>query len=141
MRMSKLFFQTLREAPAGAEIASHQLMLRAGLVHPIAAGIFDYLPLGMRVKNKIETIMREEMDAIGGQEVTLPVVHPAELWQKSGRWYEIGDDMARLKDRGGRDYCLAMTHEEIMADLASVGREQLSAVAVCALPNPDQVSG
>jgi prolyl-tRNA synthetase len=118
MRMTKLFFQTLREAPAGAEIASHQLMLRASLVHPIAAGIFDYLPLGQRVKNKIETIMREEMDAIGGQEVTLPVVHPAELWQQSGRWYDIGDDMARLKDRGGRDYCLAMTHEEIMADLA-----------------------
>jgi prolyl-tRNA synthetase len=119
MRMSKLFFQTLREAPAGAEIASHQLMLRASLVHPIAAGIFDYMPLGQRVKSKIEAIMREEMDAIGGQEVTLPVVHPAELWQQSGRWYEIGDDMARLQDRGGRDYCLAMTHEEIMAELAS----------------------
>lgn len=119
MRMSKLFFQTLREAPAGAEIASHQLMLRASLVHPIAAGIFDYLPLGQRVKNKIEAIMREEMEAIGGQEVTLPVVHPAELWQQSGRWHEIGEDMARLKDRGGRDYCLAMTHEEVMAELAS----------------------
>ena len=119
MRMSKLFFQTLREAPAGAEIASHQLMLRASLVHPIAAGIFDYLPLGQRVKSKIEAVMREEMDAVGGQEVTLPVVHPAELWQQSGRWNEIGDDMARLKDRGGRDYCLAMTHEEIMAELAS----------------------
>lgn len=118
MRMSRLFFQTLREVPADAEIASHQLMLRAGLVHPIAAGIFDYLPLGQRVKHKIETIMREEMDAIDGQEVTLPIVHPAELWQQTGRWDAIGEDMARLKDRNGRDYCLAMTHEEVMTDLA-----------------------
>lgn len=118
MRMSKLFFQTLREAPADAETISHQLMLRAALVHPIAAGIFDFLPLGQRVKHKVEQIMREEMDAIGGQEVTLPVVHPAELWQRTGRWYEIGDDMARLKDRNKRDYCLGMTHEEIMAELA-----------------------
>ena len=118
MRLSKLFFQTLREVPAEAEIISHQLMLRAGLVHPIAAGIFDFLPLGLRAKYKIEAIMRKEMDAIGGQEVSLPVVHPAELWQRSGRWYEIGDDMARLKDRNGRDYVLAMTHEEIMAELA-----------------------
>ncbi|NJN83410.1 MAG: proline--tRNA ligase [Caldilineaceae bacterium] len=116
--MSKLFFQTLREVPAEAEIASHQWMLRAGLVHQIAAGIFDYLPLGQRVKAKVENIMREEMDAIDGQEVTLPVVHPAELWQRTGRWYEIGDDLARLKDRGGRDLCLAMTHEEVMAELA-----------------------
>jgi len=118
MRMSKLFFQTLREVPADAEIVSHQLMLRAGLVRQVAAGIFDYLPLGLRVKRKIEQIFREEMDAIGGQEVTLPVVHPAELWQRSGRWYAIGDDMARLKDRNGRDLCLGMTHEELMADLA-----------------------
>lgn len=118
MRMSNLFFQTLREVPAEAEIASHQLMLRAGLVRQVAAGIFDYMPLGQRVKHKIENIMRDEMDAIGGQEVTLPVVQPAEVWQKSGRWYEIGDDMARLKDRHNRDMCLGMTHEEIIADLA-----------------------
>lgn len=118
MRMSNLFFQTLREVPAEAEIASHQLMLRAGLVRQVAAGIFDYMPLGHRVKHKIENIMRDELDAIGGQEVTLPVVQPAELWQKSGRWYEIGDDMARLKDRHDRDMCLGMTHEEIIADLA-----------------------
>ncbi|MFN8495192.1 MAG: proline--tRNA ligase [Caldilineaceae bacterium] len=118
MRMSKLFFQTLREVPADAEIISHQLMLRAGLVRQVAAGIFDYLPLGLRIKRKIEDIFREEMDAIGGQEVALPVVHPAELWQRSGRWQEIGDDMARLKDRNGRDLCLGMTHEELMADLA-----------------------
>jgi prolyl-tRNA synthetase len=118
MRMSKLFFQTLREAPADAEVISHQLMLRAGLVRQVAAGIFEFLPLGLRIKQKIEAIIRDEMNAIGGQEVTLPMVHPAEVWQRSGRWYEIGDDMARLKDRNGRDLCLGMTHEELMADLA-----------------------
>jgi prolyl-tRNA synthetase len=118
MRVSNLFFQTLRDAPAEAEIASHQLMLRAALIYPVAAGIFDFLPLGLRVKHKIEEIFRQEMDAIGGQEVTLPTVLPAELWQRSGRWQQIGDDMARLQDRNGRDYCLGMTHEEVMADLA-----------------------
>lgn len=116
--MSHLFFQTLREAPADAEVASHQWMVRAGLVRQMAAGIFDWLPLGLRVKQKIEKIIREEMDAIGGQELILPMVHPAELWQRSGRWDAIGDDMARLQDRNGRDLCLAMTHEEAVADLA-----------------------
>jgi prolyl-tRNA synthetase len=118
MRVSKLFFQTLREVPADADIVSHQLLLRAGMIHQIAAGIFDLLPLALRVKHKIEDIFREEMDAIGGQEVTLPVVHPAELWQKTGRWQAIGSDLARFKDRAGRDMVLAMTHEEVMADLA-----------------------
>ncbi len=118
MRISKLFFQTLREVPNDAEIVSHQLMLRAGMIRQIAAGIFDYLPLGQIVKHKIEAIIRQEMNALDGQEVTLPMVHPAELWQQSGRWYEIGADMARLQDRNGRDLCLGMTHEEIMADLA-----------------------
>lgn len=118
MRMSKLFFQTLREAPADAEVVSHQLILRAGLVRQIAAGLFDILPLGMRIKQNIEAIFREEMNAIGGQEVVFPVAHPAELWQQSGRWYQIGDDMARFKDRKGADMCLGMTHEELMADLA-----------------------
>lgn len=118
MRMSRLFFQTLREAPADAEVVSHQLMIRTSMIKQIAAGIFDYLPLGFRVKAKIEQIIREEMNAIGGQEVTLPVVHPAEIWQRSRRWYDIGDDMARLKDRNGRDMALGMTHEEVMADMA-----------------------
>ncbi|RME56542.1 MAG: proline--tRNA ligase, partial [Caldilineae bacterium] len=119
MRVSKLFFRTLRETPAEAEIRSHQLMLRASLVRQVAAGIFEYLPLGQRVKHKIEQIMREEMDAIDGQEITMPVVQPAELWQRSGRWYEIGDDMARLKDRNGRDLVLGMTHEEVITDMAA----------------------
>ena len=118
MRMSKLFFQTLREVPADADVTSHQLMLRAGLVRQVAAGIFDFLPLGLRVKHKIEQIMREEMDAIDGQEVSLPVVQPAELWQRTGRWQAIGDDMARLKDRAGRDMVLGMTHEEVITEMA-----------------------
>ena len=118
MRMSKLFFQTLREAPADADVRSHQLMLRAGLVRQVGAGIFEYLPLGLRVKKKIEAIMREEMDAIDGQEIVMPVVQPASLWKRTGRWYEIGDDLARLTDRAGRDLVLAMTHEEVITELA-----------------------
>lgn len=117
MRLSQLFGQTLREIPADADIASHQLLLRAGLIRPVAAGIYAYLPLARRALNKIEAIVRAEMDAIGGQEVTMPVVQPAELWQETGRWYEIGPEMARLKDRGGRDLVLAMTHEEVVGDL------------------------
>ena len=119
MRMSKLFFQTLREAPADADVRSHQLMLRAGLVRQVAAGIFEYLPLGLRAKKKIEAIMREEMEAIGGQEIVMPVVQPAALWKRSGRWYEIGDDLARLTDRVGRDLVLGMTHEEVISELAA----------------------
>jgi len=116
--MSKLFFQTLREVPADADVTSHQLMLRAGLVRQVAAGIFDFLPLGLRTKHKIEQILREEMDAIGGQEVSLPVVQPAELWQRTGRWQAIGADLARLKDRNGRDMVLGMTHEEVITEMA-----------------------
>jgi prolyl-tRNA synthetase len=118
MRLSQLFSQTLRDAPSEAEAASHQLLLRAGFIAPLAAGIFSYLPLGRRAMNKIEAIIRQEMDAIGGQEMTMPVVHPADLWQQTGRWYSIDAEMARFKDRGGRDMCLAMTHEEVVADLA-----------------------
>jgi prolyl-tRNA synthetase len=117
MRMSCLFSQTLREAPADTEIVSHQLLLRAGFIRPLAAGIFSYLPLAKRALTKVENIVREEMDAIGGQEITMPVVHPADIWQESGRWYQIGAEMGRFKDRAGRDMVLAMTHEEIIADL------------------------
>ena len=117
MRLSQFFFQTLREAQGDAEIPSHQLLLRAGLVRQVASGIFAYLPLGQRVKRRIEEIVREEMDAIGGQEVVLPVVQPADLWRESARWHQIGSDMARLKDRNGRDLCLAMTHEEVVTSL------------------------
>lgn len=119
MLFSKMFIPTLREAPADAEAISHILMLRAGYVRQLAAGLYMYLPLGLRVLNKINAILKEEMDAIGGQEISLPVLHPAEIWQQTGRWDTIGDEMFRLKDRTGRDMCLGMTHEEIMTWLAS----------------------
>jgi prolyl-tRNA synthetase len=115
--MSRLFSQTLREAPAEAEIASHRLLLRAGFIRQLAAGIFSYLPLARRSLTKIENIIRQEMNAIGGQEITMPVVHPADIWKESGRWYQIDAEMGRFKDRGGRDMALAMTHEEVVADL------------------------
>jgi prolyl-tRNA synthetase len=118
MKLSKLFTQTYREAPADAELISHQLSIRAGLVRPLASGIFSFLPLGLRVKHKIEQILREEMEAIDCAEIVMPVVHPSSVWEASGRWSEVGDEMLRMQDRAGRDMCLAMTHEEVMADLA-----------------------
>lgn len=117
MRLSNFFGQTLREAPSESDSASSQMLVRAGYVRQLAAGLYSYLPLAHRSLRKIEQILREEMDAIGGQEMCMPVVHPAELWQSSGRWYEIGDEMGRLKDRRGRDLVLAMTHEEVVAEL------------------------
>lgn len=119
MRWSQAFVPTLREDPADAEAISHRLMVRAGLVRQLGAGIYVYLPLGQRVMDKINAIIREEMNRIGGQEITMPVIHPAEIWQQSGRWEAIGDEMFRLKDRYKRDMCLGMTHEEVIAWLAS----------------------
>lgn len=118
MRMSKLFSQTLRDAPSEAEVASHQLLLRAGYIRQLGTGIFSYLPLAQRALTKIENILREEMDAIGGQEITMPVIHPADVWKETGRWYQVGAEMGRFKDRADRDMALAMTHEEVVADLA-----------------------
>ncbi len=115
--MSQLYSPTLRETPADAEIASHQLMLRAGLMRRSAAGMYAFLPLGLRAIRKVEQIIREEMNAIGGQEVLLPIVQPAELWEESGRWGDYGDEMFRLKDRQGRQFCLGPTHEEIITAL------------------------
>ena len=117
MRMSQLFSQTLREAPAEADSANHRLLLRAGFIRQLAAGIFSYLPLAKRSLTKIENILRQEIEAIGGQELCMPVVHPASLWQESGRWAQVGAEMGRFKDRAGRDMVLAMTHEEVIADL------------------------
>jgi prolyl-tRNA synthetase len=119
MRRSQSLVPTLREDPADAEALSHKLMLRAGLVRQLGAGIYVYLPLGQRVLDKVNAIIREEMNAIGGQEITMPVIHPAEIWRESGRWDAIGDEMFRLKDRAGRDLCLGMTHEEVVAWLAA----------------------
>ena len=117
MRLSKLFFASLRDDPAEAEMVSHRLLVRAGYVRQLGAGIYSMLPLGFRVQQRIEQVIREEMDAIGGQEMEMPVVHPAELWKETGRYQKIGPEMVRFKDRGGRDMVLAMTHEEVVADL------------------------
>jgi prolyl-tRNA synthetase len=117
MKMSQLFGLTLREAPAEAEVASHQLLVRAGYIRQLAAGIFTALPLARRSLTKIENILRQEMNSIGGQEITMPVVHPAEIWQDTERWYQIGSEMGRFKDKNGRDMVLAMTHEEVVSDL------------------------
>jgi prolyl-tRNA synthetase len=119
MRLSKSLIPTLREVPADAEALSHKLLLRAGLIRQLGAGIYVYLPLGQRVLDKVCAIIREEMNAIGGQEITMPVIQPAEIWKESGRWDAIGEEMFRLKDRAGRDLCLGMTHEEVVAWLAA----------------------
>jgi prolyl-tRNA synthetase len=119
MRMAHLFGRTLREAPADVEIPSHALMVRAGMIRPLGAGIYSLLPLGYRVIRKVEQIIREEMDAIGGQEMLMPFVHPGDLWRRSGRFDAIGPEMARFKDRGDRDMVLAMTHEEVVSDLTA----------------------
>jgi prolyl-tRNA synthetase len=117
MRLSKLFFASLRDDPADAEMASHKLLVRAGYVRQLGAGIYSLLPLGFRVSQRIEQVIREEMNAIGGQEMEMPVVHPADLWRETGRYAKIGPEMVRFKDRSGRDMVLAMTHEEVVADL------------------------
>ncbi len=118
MRWSQSFIPTLRDDPADAEAVSHRLLVRAGLMRQLAAGVYSLLPLGWRVCRKIERIVREEMERIGAQEFRLPAMHPAELWQRSGRWQVMGDEMFRLKDRRGAELCLGMTHEEVFASLA-----------------------
>jgi prolyl-tRNA synthetase len=117
MRFSRLLVPTLRESPADADIASHRLMLRAGLVRQLASGIYTWLPVGLRVLRRIEQIVREEMDAAGAQEVLMSAVLPAELWQESGRWEVYGPELLRLKDRHEREFCLGPTHEEAITDL------------------------
>ncbi len=118
MRWSTYFIPTLREEPADAEVISHKLLLRAGFVRQLGAGIYSYLPLAQKSVLKISAIIREEMNAVGGQEFYLPALNPAEVWQESGRWTVMGDNMFRLKDRKGADLCLGMTHEEVFTDIA-----------------------
>jgi prolyl-tRNA synthetase len=119
MRLSHLFFTSLREDPADAEMPSHRLLVRAGYVRQLGAGLYSLLPLGFRVTKRVEQVIREEMDRIGCQEMEMPVVHPADLWRATGRYDQIGPEMARFKDRGGRDMVIAMTHEEVVAQLLS----------------------
>ncbi len=114
-----MFIPTMREVPSEVEAVSHMLMLRAGYVRQLAAGLYIFLPLGWRVLNRINKILKEEIEAIGAQEISMPILHPADIWQKTGRWYDIKEEMFRLKDRTDRDMCLGMTHEEIMTWLAS----------------------
>jgi prolyl-tRNA synthetase len=118
MRWSQYFIPTLREDPADAEVVSHKLLLRAGMIRQLGAGIYSYLPLAQRVASKVMQILREEMNRVGGQEFYLPALHPAEVWKESGRWDAIGDEMFRMKDRKGTDMCLGMTHEEIFTTIA-----------------------
>ena len=118
MRWSQYFIPTLREDPADAEVVSHRLLLRAGFIRQLGAGIYSILPLGWRVAQRAMRILREEMDAIGGQEFFLPALHPAEVWKESGRWEVMGETMFRLKDRKGTDMCLGMTHEEVFTIIA-----------------------
>ncbi|MGI5853606.1 MAG: proline--tRNA ligase [Bacillota bacterium] len=118
MRMSQLFFRTYREAPSDAESDAYKLVARTGLARQIASGVFSFMPLGWRVMRRIEEIIRQEMEAIGGQEVHMPVLQPAELWQESGRYNAIGSELFRLKDRNKRDFVLAMTHEEAVTEMA-----------------------
>src|SRR4051794_24297745 len=118
MRMSKSFTPTLKEVPADATVASHQLLVRAGYIRQLSAGIYSILPLGQRSILKITEIVREEMTSIAAQEFYLPALNPREIWEESGRWTVMGDNMFRLKDRKGADLCLAMTHEEVFTVLA-----------------------
>jgi prolyl-tRNA synthetase len=117
MRMSQLFGQTLRDAPAEAEVDSHKLLVRAAFIRQLGAGLFSYLLFAKRSITKIENIMRDEINAIGGQELSMPVVHPADLWKETGRWFQIGSEMGRFLDKSNHDMVLAMTHEEIVTDL------------------------
>ncbi|MCI6114568.1 MAG: proline--tRNA ligase [Spirochaetales bacterium] len=118
MRMSKMFAKTLREAPNGADCKGYEYLLRAGFIRQLGSGIFTMLPLGMRSTKKIEAIIREEMDRIGGQEILMSVVNPADIWKETGRWYSIDKEMGRFQDRNGRDMVLAMTNEETVTDCA-----------------------
>ena len=123
MRASQFLIATQKETPADAEVISHQLMLRAGLIRKLASGLYNWMPMGLRVLRKVENIVREEMDRAGAQELLMPVVQPAELWEESGRWQQYGGELLRIKDRHSRDFCLGPTHEEVITDLA---RNELS---------------
>ena len=118
MYASRFFISTLKEAPSDAEIVSHKLMLRAGLIKRLAGGIYTYMPMGLRTIRKVEEIVREEMNRAGAIELLMPVVQPAELWQESGRWEKYGPELLRLKDRHQRDFIVQPTSEEVITDIA-----------------------
>ena len=117
MRWSQWYIPTLKEAPGDAEVISHKLLIRAGMIRKLTSGIYTWLPLGLRTLNKAANIVREEMDRAGAQEILMPTVQPADLWRESGRWEHYGKELLRFKDRHERDYCLGPTHEEVVTDL------------------------
>ena len=117
MRYSQYFIPTVKETPSDAEVISHQLMLRAGMIRKLAAGVYNYLPLGLRSIRKVENIVREEMNRAGAIEILMPMVQPAELWQESGRWEQYGKELLRFNDRKETGFCLGPTHEEVVTDL------------------------
>src|SRR5216117_3251931 len=119
MRASRFFISTLKEAPSDAEIVSHQLMMRAGMIKRLGSGIYTYMPMGLRVIRKVEAIVREEMNRAGAVELLMPVVQPAELWQETGRWDKFGPELMRVKDRHGRDFVIQPTSEEVITDIKS----------------------
>src|SRR5690349_7546272 len=118
MKASQFFISTLKEAPADAEVVSHQLMMRAGMIKKLGAGVYNYMPMGLRVIRKVEAIVREEMNRAGAIEMTMPVVQPAELWQETGRFEKMGPELMRIKDRHDRDYVVQPTSEEVITDIA-----------------------
>src|ERR1700749_4528582 len=118
MKASRFFISTLKEAPADAEIVSHKLMMRAGMIRRVAGGIYDYMPIGLRSVRKVEAIVREEMNRAGALELLMPAVQPAELWQESGRWVQYGPELLRMKDRHEREFVIGPTHEEVVTDIA-----------------------
>jgi prolyl-tRNA synthetase len=118
MRASRFFISTLKEAPSDAEIVSHKLMIRAGMIKRLGSGIYNYMPMGLRVIRKVENIVREEMNRAGAVELLMPLVQPAELWQETGRWDKMGPELLRVKDRHGRDFAIQPTSEEVVTDIA-----------------------
>ncbi|HES75765.1 MAG TPA: proline--tRNA ligase, partial [bacterium] len=131
MRLSQFPLTTLKETPADAEVISHQLMLRAGMIRRLAAGLYTWSPLGLRVLRKVETVVREEMNRAGALEVLMPAVQPAELWQESGRWEKYGPELMRMHDRHNREFCFGPTHEEIITDYARRELQSYKQLPVC----------
>ena len=130
MKLSKLLTATLREAPADAEIISHKLMLRAGMIRQLASGIYTWLPLGYRTLKKVESIVRQEMNLVDAQEILMPAIQPAELWRESKRWDQYGPELLRINDRHEREFCFGPTHEEVITDLVRREVRSLSLIHI-----------
>ena len=117
MRLSQTFLPTLKENPAEAQVPSHRLLLRAGMIRQVTSGVYNWLPLGLKVLQNVQNIVREEMNRAGAQEILMPMIQPAEFWQETGRWDKMDAELCRIKDRHDRDFCLGPTHEEVVTDL------------------------